>query len=158
MEEKLNENDDYTIVQASQFLSVSTKTIHNYIKKGILKANKWNGMWFVENRSIIEMNSKINRTKLEFKNTQKDPKTPHETSFWVDKEHYEELLRQAGQIRAAENLLIEYKSQNQGLLDRIKELEKALDRLSSEGKTRGFWKRLRRDTKTAGQGGPPKPT
>jgi len=149
MEEKLSHSDDFTIVQASNFLNVSTKTIHNYIKKGILKANKWNGMWFVENRSVMEINMKLNRSKIEFKNPRRPPKGPQETSFWVDKGHYEELLRQVGQLRAAENLLIEYKSQNQRLLDRIKELEREVDRLTIEGQKRGFWKRLRKGTKTA---------
>lgn len=153
MEEKSNKNDDFTIVQASKFLSVSTKTIHNYIKKGILKANKWNGMWFVENGSIIEINMKLNRSKIELKDLRKLSKGPHETSFWVDKRHYEELLRQVGQLRAAENLLVEYKSQNQRLLDKIKELEKEVERHTLEGQKRGFWRRLSKGTKTARQEG-----
>lgn len=153
MEKKLNYNNDFTIVQASKFLNVSTKTIHNYIKKGILRANKWNGMWFVEYGSIIEVNMKLNRNKIELQGHRKPLKDPHETSFWVDKDHYEEVLKQAGQLRAAESLLIEYKSQNQQLLEKIKELEKEVDRLTQEGQRRGFWKRLRKGTKTADQRG-----
>lgn len=157
MEEYKIKNDDFTIVQASKFLNVSTKTIHNYIKKGILKANKWNGMWFLENGSIMEINMKLNRSKIEFQDLRRPSKGPHETSFWVDKGHYEELLRQAGQLRAAENLLVEYKSQNQRLLDKIKELEKEMDRLTLEGQKRGFWRRLRKGTKTARQEGSKRP-
>lgn len=151
MEEKLNYNDDFTIAQASRFLDLSTKTIHNYIKKKILKASKWNGMWLIENGSIMEVNMKLNRSKIEFQDTRKPSKGPHETSFWVDKAHYEELLRQAGQLRAAENLLVEYKSQNQRLLDRIKDLEKEIHRRTSEAQKRGFWRRLKKGAKMTDQ-------
>lgn len=150
----MNQNENYTILQASRFLNVSTKTIHNYIKKSLLKASKWNGVWFIEHGSIMEVKMKINRSKMEFSPTQKNLKEPYKTSFWVDKEHYEDLLKQVGQLRAAENLLVEYKSQNQQLLERVKELERELDRLTLEGQKRGFWGRLKkRRTEKGPKGG-----
>ena len=144
MEEKKNQNEDYTILQASQFFHMTTKTIYNYVKKGILKGYKWNGMWLIENESIVELNMKLNRTKIELKHPQNEPDRGHEKSFWVEKSHYEELLRQAGQLRAAENLLIEYKAQNQQLLEQVKSLEKEVDRVRQKGQNRGFLGRLRR--------------
>ena len=151
MEEKKNQNEDYTILQASQFFHLTTKTIYNYVKKGIFKAYKWNGIWLIENGSIMEFNMKLNRTKIELKHPSNEPLKDHEKNFWVEKSHYEELLRQAGQLRAAENLLVEYKAQNQQLLDQIKSLEKETDILNQAGQNRGFLGRLRRRKESAKQ-------
>ncbi len=98
----------------------------------------------IKNGSIMELNMKLNRTKMELKNPSNEPSRDHEKNFWVEKNHYEELLRQAGQLRAAENLLIEYKTQNQQLLEQVKSLEKEMDRLHQAGQNRGFLGRLRR--------------
>ena len=41
----MEDNETYTVSQASDYLGLSSKTIHKYIYKKLIKANKWNGMW-----------------------------------------------------------------------------------------------------------------
>lgn len=66
--------DFLTVEQISETLSVSEKTVYNYIKKGDLKAYKFGASWkvkpsdlndFIESRSNIKSNSNTNQKENE---------------------------------------------------------------------------------------------
>lgn len=147
MEQNKNKNFEFTIQEASKFLGVTTKTIYNYIKKGILKGNKWNGVWLIEKEIIIELKDKLNRTSEVSSQRSKLDEQNREGYFWVEKTHYEEMVRMAGQLQAAERLLTEYRSENLSLRDQIRGLEREVNRLSEAGKKRGIIERLRNPRK-----------
>lgn len=150
MESNKNISDGFTIKQSSEFLGLSTKTIYNYINKKLLDAHKWNGIWMVDNRSIMELHLTMNRIKTESSVSIRAQEKAHESSFWVDKRHYEELLRKSGQLQAAEDLLKEYKSENQRLLSQVGELEMVTQRLEQERQRRGILGRFRRGARKGG--------
>ncbi len=133
----MEDNETYTVSQASDYLGLSSKTIRKYIYKGLLKANKWNGMWVIESGSVREVKRKISGTSTEHITLKKEVLKRNEKNYWVEKKHYDDLMLQIGQLRAAESLLVEYKEQIQELSGQIRELEREIGRLQkAEG---GFW-------------------
>ena len=46
---------NHGISEAAEILKVTDKTIRNYINKGFLKPEKWNGSWRISHTEISEI-------------------------------------------------------------------------------------------------------
>lgn len=152
MENNKNINSGFTVLQASQMLDMTTKTVYNYIKKSILVASKWNGIWIIEKGHLLELKNKLISTETISQGPSKRGPKPRKTNILVERQTYENLLRQAGQVTAMENLFAECLSRNHHLEQRITELERELSQVREEAVGRGFWKRLRPKRKKSIEG------
>ena len=56
--------ENYGILEAAKILKVTDKTIRNYIKRGFLKPEKWNGTWRISREEIEELFRKKNGKKM----------------------------------------------------------------------------------------------
>jgi len=123
----------YTIKEASVILQMSTKTIYNYIANKILDAVKVNGSWIIDIESIRKISSSRNRSNIEIIG---NISNLLEKNVIVDREHYEEILREIGKLKATEELLWEYKSTKEKLEDKVEKLQ---NRLEEETRSKGLW-------------------
>lgn len=131
--------EGYTIKEASLALQVSTKTVRNYINKGLLQATKVHGRWIVDVESIRNISKNKIGKKMEI---MADISTLFQGKFLIDEEHYEDLLKQVGRINAMEELLLEYKSAKESLEEKVKKLESEV-----ESYAKGGWRRVLRRRK-----------
>ena len=90
----MEENRTFTVSQASDFLGLSSKTIRKYVYKGILNADKWNGMWVIDGGSLREVKRKLNGTTTESIALKTEALKRNEKNFWIEKKHYDELMLQ----------------------------------------------------------------
>ena len=126
-----------SVKEASIFLSCSTKTIYNYLNKRLIEAKKINGEWAIPIESLEIISRKPFGKSLEPSETLTD--ALHRGKILVERNAYEELLKEVGRLQATEALLVEYKKMNEELFNRVAELEKRLKR--TEERAHGFWKK-----------------
>ena len=120
---------EYTVDEAMEELNLCRKSIYNYIERGTLSASKVNGKWMIQKESLKRLPRKKRRKAWE------QERATDRVS--VDQTHYEELLKQAGKLRALEELVWEYKGTNEELERRVWNLEQELGQYRREG----FWRR-----------------
>ena len=132
--------EEYTVKLAASVLRVSEKTVLTYIKKGILQAKKWNGQWVILGGSLREVYRKKYGSIPEIP---RNIPEPSETEIKVERAQYEVFLIQAGQLKAAQELLREYREKNEGLMKRIGALEQKI----VEYETKGIWRKIRKKKK-----------
>lgn len=124
----------YTVKEAAAMLGVSVKTVHRYIKQGVLKAAMKNGRWAIPAERIEGLPRNLYGRKMdEIETVFPIPSN----KILVDKATYEELLKELGRLQAKEELLWEYKTAREDLERRVKTLEGRLEEL----KGRRFWKK-----------------
>ena len=126
--EEGSSRNEYTVDEAMEELNLCRKSIYNYIERGTLSASKVNGKWMIRGESIKRLPRKKSRKPWE-----QEGSTDRVS---VDQTHYEELLKQAGKLRALEEVW-EYKGSNEELERRVWSLEQELGRYRKEG----FWSR-----------------
>jgi len=124
----------YTVKEAATVLGVSVKTVHRYIKQGVLKAVMKNGRWAIPEESVEGLprnlyGQNIDKIRTEFS-------VPSD-KILMDKAVYEDLLKELGRLRAKEELLWEYKTAQEELEHKVKTLESRLEELER----RRFWKK-----------------
>lgn len=105
-----------SISEAAKMLEVTEKTIRNYIKRGLVSPEKWNGMWQISTREIKEIYSKKNGTNR-IDNVLED------LAIGVSKDEYSEQMIGLGKLQAYENHLADQKSEIEKLNTRIVQLE-----------------------------------
>ncbi len=108
------------INQAATCLNVTDKTIRNYIDKGLLKAEKWNGSWRIHYDNILEIYYKKYGKKLEQSQVEQLQREP---SVQISREEYDRLQQSAGRLEAAEILVKEMKSDQKMLNEKLAQLE-----------------------------------
>ncbi len=110
-------DDTLSISEASEFLGLTDKTIRNYIKRGFFKPQKWNGMWRISRKEVLEIYGKKNGKK----------EVLDEASFLpgieVSRIDYLEQMVEFGKLQAYEELLNEQKTELLKATDRIIQLE-----------------------------------
>jgi excisionase family DNA binding protein len=97
-----------TIKEASVTLSVSVRTIHRYIQKGLLEAEKVDGKIYVSEESIRHFES-LSSDKIDTSAGQFDI-TRHVV---IERDRYEGLLTRLSQLEAERLYLLEYKGMTQ---------------------------------------------
>ena len=120
MSSETDSNAQSNIAQAAVALQVTEKTIRNYIDRGILPAEKWNGSWRINNVTIKELFYKKYGNKMDSQSAidlapQRFVQTP--------KTEYDELLRRSGQLDMAATLAVELRSEARSLGERLTQLE-----------------------------------
>ncbi|MDP6037739.1 MAG: helix-turn-helix domain-containing protein, partial [Candidatus Latescibacteria bacterium] len=90
---------NHGISEAAEILKVTDKTIRNYINKGFLKPEKWNGSWRISHTEISEIFWKKFGKKLD-----QDGGIGIETQnqIIVEKTEYEDQQRDLGKLSALE--------------------------------------------------------
>lgn len=122
--------DGYTIEQASKALGVSTKTVRNRIKSGMISATLVDGKYVVSLESIRHFPRK-NQGKFQAEKS-------HSSTVPVELSYLEGLLTRNAQLEAQAQGLLEHKAARDELTKRVADLEAELTQVRS----RGFWSRL----------------
>lgn len=119
-----------TVEQVAKTLNVSTKSIRNYIKKGLLSATLNNGKLYISFESIRNFPSK-KRGKVE---TEKDSIS----KVTIELSYLEGLLTRNAQLEVHAQALLEHKAGMESLTQQVADLEAELQKERSKG----FWSRL----------------
>ena len=109
-----------SIPKAAAILKVTDKTIRNYIDRGLLAAEKWNGSWRIEFRNLSEIFYKKYGKKLEQTRVES---ISSESNVQISREEYDALQQRSGRLEAAEARVEENRAENRILNDRVVQLE-----------------------------------
>ena len=93
-----SETASFNIPQAAKVLKLTDKTIRNYIDRGFLTAEKWNGSWRIEKRTLMKSYWK------KYGNTM-ESSTLERNYVQVPLGEYDWLQRQSGQLEASERFV-----------------------------------------------------
>ena len=110
------ETASFNIPQAAKVLKVTDKTIRNYIDRGFLRAEKWNGSWRIEKRTLLKIYWKKYGNTMESSSLERN-------HVQVPLGEYDWLQRQSGQLEASERLVEELKANLERSLCKAAELE-----------------------------------
>jgi len=110
-------NDTLSITEVSEMLKITDKTVRNYIKRGFLNPEKWNGMWRISRQEVLEIYKKKNGNN---KVLDKSSAVP---GIEVPQGEYLEQMIGLGKLQAYERLLGEQKEELLKAMDRIIQLE-----------------------------------
>ena len=119
-----------TVEQVAKTLNVSTKSIRNYIKKGLLSATLNDGKLYISLESIRNFPSK----KLGKVEAEKDSVS----KVTIELSYLEGLLTRNAQLEVQAQALLEHKTGMESLTRQVADLEAELQKERSKG----FWSRL----------------
>ena len=103
----MNQTDhDYGILEAAKILQVTDKTIRNYINRGFLKPDKWNGSWRISYTEIsglfwkkfgkrLDRDEKALRTNIQELNERNAQLEGSAASGWTEARMLKEELEKA---------------------------------------------------------------
>jgi chromosome segregation ATPase len=140
------------IPQAAKMLKVTTKTIYNYLEKGIVDAQKWNGSWRISHQNIIELYKKKYGTSLERIEGEVDSKF-----IEVRPNEFARLNESVGRLEAIKSENENFRNEAMKLHERIGELEasaasgwtearKCREDLNNSNQTRGILQEEHRES------------
>ena len=114
----------YSISQSAAALQVSDKTIRNYIDRGIVRAEKWNGSWKISHGNLSALfRKKYGKPMDMVSGDVPRPTAPGQETIQIARIEYNQLLRRAGRADAAEELAAELRNDIRAQADRIAQLE-----------------------------------
>ena len=114
----------YNISQTANALKVADKTVRNYIDRGILVAEKWNGSWRIPHSILSALYCKKYGSSMESGSEPAILSTrPAGGVIEIDRKDYAQLHRQAGRAEAAEELTLELRNEIRSQGERIAQLE-----------------------------------
>jgi chromosome segregation ATPase len=106
-----------SISEAAGVLQVTEKTIRNYIKRGFLLPDKWNGMWQIPEDQIVEIHGKKNGKSNDLSAVQQSDE------IGVSKSEFSQHMQRAGKLEAFEALIEHQRVEISKMSDRIIQLE-----------------------------------
>jgi chromosome segregation ATPase len=106
------------ILQAAKLLKVTTKTIYNYLDKGLITAQKWNGSWRIPKRTLIEFYQKKYGILLE-----SDIRENRASTLEIRREEFARLNKAVGILESIQIEKDALKSEVAILHTRVAELE-----------------------------------
>ena len=112
--------ESYGIIEAAKILKVTDKTIRNYINRGFLKPEKWNGTWRISRDDIEELFRKKFGKKI--RENQIDM-SYNSNQILVEKAEFEAQQQQLGKLAAIEIVERELRAEIRSLNDRNAQLE-----------------------------------
>ena len=112
--------EKYSIPEAAKILQVTDKTIRNYINRGFLEAEKWNGAWRISKKEIRELFKKKFGKKMG-KNHNDMSRNPDQ--ILVEKSEFETQQRQLGKLAVIETVEKELRAEIRSLNERNAQLE-----------------------------------
>ena len=112
--------ENYGIIEAAKILKVTDKTIRNYINRGFLKPEKWNGTWRISRDEIEELFRKKFGKKM-MENPIDISHNPNQ--ILVEKSEFEAQQQQLGKLAVIETVERELRAEIRSLNDRNAQLE-----------------------------------
>lgn len=112
--------ENYGITEAAKILKVTDKTIRNYINRGFLKPEKWNGTWRISRDEIEE----LFRKKFGKKMMENQIDLSHNPDqILVEKSEFEAQQQQLGKLAAIETVERELRAEIRSMNERNAQLE-----------------------------------
>ena len=112
--------ENYGITEAAKILKVTDKTIRNYINRGFLKPEKWNGTWRISRDEIEELfRKKFGKKMME---NQIDM-SYNPDQILVEKSEFEAQQQQLGKLAAIETVERELRAEIRNINERNAQLE-----------------------------------
>ena len=112
--------ENYGITEAAKILKVTDKTIRNYINRGFLKPEKWNGTWRISRDEIEELFKK----KFGKKMIENQINLSHNLDqILVEKSEFEAQQQQLGKLAAIETVERELRAEIRNINERNAQLE-----------------------------------
>ena len=112
--------ESYGIVEAAKILKVTDKTIRNYINRGFLKPEKWNGTWRISRDEIEE----LFRKKYGKNMRENEIDISHNPDqILVEKTEFEAQQQQLGKLAAIETVERELRAEIRSVNERNAQLE-----------------------------------
>ena len=112
--------ESYGIHEAAKILKVTDKTIRNYINRGFLKPEKWNGSWRISRNEIEELfrkkfgkNIKENQIEISYNPDQ----------ILVEKAEFEAQQQQLGKLAVIETVERDLRAEIRSLNEKNAQLE-----------------------------------
>ena len=112
--------ESYGISEAAKILKVTDKTIRNYINRGFLKPEKWNGAWRISKDEIEELFRKKNGKKM--RENQIDM-SYNSDQILLEKAEFEAQQQQLGKLAAIETVERELRAEIRSINERNAQLE-----------------------------------
>ena len=112
--------ESYGIVEAAKILKVTDKTIRNYINRGFLKPEKWNGTWRISRDEIEELFRK--KFGKNMRENQIDM-SHNSDQILVEKSEFEAQQQQLGKLAAIEKVERELRAEIRSMNERNAQLE-----------------------------------
>ena len=112
--------ESYGIPEAAKILKVTDKTIRNYINKGFLKPEKWNGAWRISKYEIEELFRKKFGKKM--RENQIDM-SYNSDQILIEKAEFETQQQQLGKLAAIETVERELRADIRSINERNAQLE-----------------------------------
>ena len=112
--------ENYGIPEAAKILKVTDKTIRNYINKGFLNPEKWNGTWRISKEEIEELFRKKHGKKM-MENQINMSHNPDQ--ILVEKSEFEAQQQQLGKLAAIETVERELRAEIRSMNERNAQLE-----------------------------------
>ena len=110
----------FNISQAAEILQVTDKTIRNYMNKGFIQAEKWNGAWRIDRGNLGELFSK------KFGKQLKDyPRSisAFQGEITISRDEYNRLQKESGKLETMELQLRDRNERLTELNERVIQLE-----------------------------------
>ena len=112
--------ENYGIIEAAKILKVTDKTIRNYINRGFLKPEKWNGTWRISRDEIEE----LFRKKFGKKMMENQIDMSHNPDqILVEKSEFEAQQQQLGKLAVIETVERELRAEIRNINERNAQLE-----------------------------------
>ena len=112
--------ENYGIIEAAKILKVTDKTIRNYINRGFLKPEKWNGTWRISRDEIEELFRKKFGKKM-MENPIDISHNPDQ--ILVEKSEFEAQQQQLGKLAVIETVERELRAEIRNINERNAQLE-----------------------------------
>ena len=112
--------ENYGIPEAAKILKVTDKTIRNYINKGFLNPEKWNGSWRISKEEVEELFKK----KFGKKMMENQIDISHNSDqILVEKSEFEAQQQQLGKLAVIETVERELRAEIRNISERNAQLE-----------------------------------
>ena len=112
--------ENYSILEAAKILQVTDKTIRNYINRGFVTPEKWNGTWRIPHEEISELFRKKFGKSLDQNSTE----MRHEPNqILIEKSEFENQQQKLGKLAVIETREKELRAEVRSLNERNAQLE-----------------------------------
>ena len=89
----------FNISQAAEILQVTDKTIRNYMDKGFIRAEKWNGAWRINRKNMDEIFYKKFGKNLAYN---QEPISTFQAEITISRDEYKRLQKESGKLETVE--------------------------------------------------------
>lgn len=110
----------FSIPQAAEILQVTDKTIRNYMDRGFIQAEKWNGAWRINQKNIAEIFDKKFGKNLA---SHEKSMSAFQGEITISRHEYDRLQKESGKLETVELHLKDRNERLTELNERVIQLE-----------------------------------